>query len=276
MRHLRAAALVALVVGTLITSAGTALAAPPGNDTYGGRTVIGATPFTDSLDTTEATTDSDDTDIGPLCGALPTDASVWYEITPTADSTLRLEMSLSTYATGAIVATGSPGNWSLVGCTGGGMRWTATAGTTYTVIIRDDQSDGSGNGGTLNLTIDVPPPLPTADITVNPVATFNPRTGSATVSGTWTCTGGAPSTIVRLTITLTQQAGPLIVSGRGSAKNECDSTPRPWSMEVVSTDGSTFHGGKAATSMNWFVCGPTGCAFPSGEGTIQLRGGAPA
>ena len=273
MRHLRSAAVSALVLGTLITSAGTALAAAPGNDTYGGRTVIGAIPFTDSLDTTEATTDSDDTDINANCGAPATDASVWYETTATADGGLAVDVSKSTYSAGAIVATGSPGNWNLVTCGPGAVAWMATAGTTYTVLVYDAQSDGGGNGGTLNLTLEVVAP-PTVDITVNPVATFNPRTGAATVSGTWTCPGTPGGG--RVTITLTQQAGPLIVSGYGFSgrRDLCDSTPRPWSVEIVSTDGSRFTGGKATTSMNAFVCGSVGCGFSSGEGTVLLRGTA--
>ena len=76
MRHARRAAITALVLTTLIASAGTAQAVAPGNDLYGGRTVVGAVPFTDSLDTTEATTD---TDLNVVCGAPATDASVWYE-----------------------------------------------------------------------------------------------------------------------------------------------------------------------------------------------------
>ena len=41
------------------------LAAAPTNDTYTGRTVIGSLPFTDTVDTTEATTDADDAEMNP-------------------------------------------------------------------------------------------------------------------------------------------------------------------------------------------------------------------
>jgi hypothetical protein len=65
----------------LVTSAGTALAVALSNDAYGGRAVVGAIPFTDSLDTKEATTDSNDSDINVECGASATDARVRYEVT---------------------------------------------------------------------------------------------------------------------------------------------------------------------------------------------------
>ncbi|MEV0284435.1 DUF6299 family protein [Kribbella sp. NPDC050820] len=271
MRHLRRAALAALVLGTLITSAGTALAAPPSNDTYGGRTAVGAIPFTDTIDTTEATIDSDDlsTDFCGTPAPLPTDASVWYEITPTADGILQADVSSSTYSAAAIVATGSPGNWSVARCGFNAVTWTATAGTTYTVLIFDDQFDGGGNGGTLNLTIDVLPPPPTVDITVHPVASFNSRTGSATVSGTATCTGEPDFTLVETT--LTQQAGRFTVRGSGVSNLLCDGTPRSWSLEIL-PDGGKFAGGKATSVTNAIACGANDCGVDSEERTIQLRG----
>ncbi|WP_328526024.1 hypothetical protein [Kribbella sp. NBC_00359] len=275
MRHLRSAAVSALVLGTLITSASTALAAPPGNDTYGGRTVVGAIPFTDSLDTTEATTDSDDlsTDFCGTPAPLPTDASVWYEIAPTADEILRADVSSSTYSTTAIVATGSPGNWSVVRCGFNAVTWTATAGTTYTLLVFDNQFDGGDNGGTLNLTIDVLPPPPTVDITVNPTASFNPRTGSATVSGTATCTGEPLFTDV--STELTQRAGRFTVHGRGiTSVRLCDATPQSWSMEVVTDGGSKFAGGKAASVTRASACGFFECGGDFEELTIVLRGRA--
>jgi hypothetical protein len=271
MRHLRSAAVAALVLGTLITSAGTALAAVPSNDTYGGRTVFAAIPFTESLDTTEATTDSDDRDINANtdCGAPPTDASVWYEFTPAADGILLVNMNGSTYSAGAIVATGSPGNWTAVACGDGAVRWTATAGTSYTVLVFDDQYDGQGTGGTLNLTIEVLPPPPTVDITVNPVAAFNIKTGSATVSGTATCTGDPSFTFVDTV--LTQQAGRFTVRGVGHSDILCDGTARSWTVEVR-PDSGKFAGGKAASVTEAWACGILRCAIDSEQGTVLLRG----
>ena len=198
---------------------------------------------------------------------------VWYEITPTADGPLRVaDMSSSTYSAPAIVATGSPGNWSVARCGFNAVTWTATAGTTYTLLVFDNQFDGGGNGGTLNLTIDVLPPPPTVDITVNPVAIFNSRTGTATVSGTATCTGEPDFTDVETT--LTQQAGRFTVRGRSIISVLlCDGTPQLWSMEIL-PDGGKFAGGKAASVTRALACGSLDCGGDFEERTVLLRGKA--
>src|SRR5919206_3616212 len=48
--------------------AGTALAAAPSNDTFANATAISSLPFSDTVDTTGATTDSDDKAAGAACG----------------------------------------------------------------------------------------------------------------------------------------------------------------------------------------------------------------
>src|SRR5438874_12383559 len=63
----------------LVAAAGTAaitLAAPtaafaaaPSNDTIGGATVIAAVPFSETIDTSQATTDAEDSAINAQCGA---------------------------------------------------------------------------------------------------------------------------------------------------------------------------------------------------------------
>ena len=269
MKHARRAALAALVLATLIASAGTAQAVAPGNDLYGGRTVAGTVPFTDSLDTTEATTDTDDADLNVVCGAPATDASVWYEITPAASGGLAADVSSSTYSAGAIVATGGPGNWTFVACGPGAVGWMADAGTTYSILVFDDQLDGSGNGGTLNLTIDVIPPPPTVDITVNKFASFNSKTGAVTISGTATCTGEPDFTFMEAS--LTQQVGRFTLRGFGFADILCDDTTRPWSIEILSDNGK-FAGGKAASVTFAIACGTFECGEDFEEHTVQLRG----
>ena len=57
----RAMFVVGLVALLSLGFAAPVFAAAPGNDTYGSRTVIGSIPFSESIDTTEATTDADDT-----------------------------------------------------------------------------------------------------------------------------------------------------------------------------------------------------------------------
>jgi hypothetical protein len=270
MKHLRRAAVAALILATMVTSAGTALAVAPGNDVYGGRTVVGAVPFTDSMDTTEATTDSNDSNLNVACGAPATDASVWYDVTAVTDGGLAADVSSSTYSAGVIVATGSPGNWSLVACGPGAVGWTATAGTTYAILVFDDQADGTGNGGTLNLTIDTIPAPPTVDLTVNPFAAFNSDTGSATVSGTLVCTGAEFASVET---SLSQRVGRFTIHGFGFSGAVCDGTVQTWTAEVLPENG-TFAGGKAATITVAFACGAFQCGIGYDERTIQLRGKA--
>src|ERR671913_1642919 len=156
MRLTRGVATTALLtLTTVVATAAPALAAPPSNDTYAGRTIVASVPFTQTLDTTEATTDADDVELNAQCGAPATDASVWYQVTAQADGGLVVDVSESSFSAGAIVATGSPGNWTVVTCGPGAVGWTAVAGETYTILVFDDQGDGGGNGGVLNVTIDV-------------------------------------------------------------------------------------------------------------------------
>lgn len=270
MRLLRHAALAALVLATAVTTAGPAFAAPAGNDTYPGRTVVGSVPFAETVDTTEATTDADDAEINAQCGAPMTDASVWYQLTAATDGGMVVDVSQSTYSAGAIVATGGPGNWTVQACAPGTVGFTAVAGETYTILAIDDQYDGGGNGGTLNIKIDHIPPPPTIDITVNKFASFDPHSGSATVSGTVTCTSDA--SWASLDTFLRQQVGRLTtISGWGSTSLVCDGTAQSWSAWVY-PDSGKFAGGKAASVSFALACGVFDCGFDYVERTVQLRG----
>jgi hypothetical protein len=168
----------------LTLHAETASAAPPSNDTF-----VGAIPvmsgFSQELDTSEATTDADDAQLNAMCGAPATDASVWYTFTNTSsvDAEVHVDASASSYQAGVLVGVGTRGNLDVVACgLSPTMRFFATPGTTYYVLVIDPQFDGGGNGGTLNITFTAFP-APTVDITVDPVATFD-HAGVATVTGT--------------------------------------------------------------------------------------------
>jgi len=147
----------------------------------------------------------------------------------------------------------------------------ATSGQTYAILAFDDQFDGSGNGGTLNITIDVAPPPPTVDVTVNPVGSFNKLTGSATISGTVTCTGDADFTYIELQ--LTQKVGRFTVSGYGFLENAfvCDGTTQPWSVEVFGFSG-LFKGGRAASVTIAVAYGAFGSGYDIEERIVMLRG----
>jgi hypothetical protein len=268
LARLRYAAVAALVIATVVNAGGSAYAAAPSNDTYSGRVVVGALPYSATVDTTEATTDADDAELNANCGAPATDASVWYQLTAPTDGGLVADMSTSSYPAGAIVATGGPGAWNVVACAPGAVGWSAIAGETYTILVFDDQSDGAGNGGTLNLRIEVAPPPPSIDVTVDPTARFT-RTGSAIVTGTVICDSTA--VFAFLDTELSQTVGRFVVRGFSTTDITCDGTTRPWSVEIIADNG-TFAGGKAASVTFAVACGTFECGVDFEERVVRLTG----
>ena len=258
--------LVVLFSLTLVTPA---LAAAPANDTYAGRTTIGGLPFSETIDTSEATTDADDAEWNATCGAPATDASVWYEWTADGDSILIADASGSDYTVGITVVTGAPGTFELVACGPDALAFEAIDGETYSIVAFDDQFDGAGNGGSLSLLVDVAPPPPVVDVTVDPVASFDAHTGSVTVTGTVTCTGTTDLGFIDLQ--LRQRAGRVIINGYGFAEFVCDGTTQPWSAEVFGDNG-LFRGGRAASVTFAVACGVVECGADVEEVTIRIRG----
>lgn len=245
-------------------------AAAPGNDLYAGRTAIATTPFGDSIDTTEATTDGDDAEANAQCGAPATDASVWYEYTPAADGGVVVETYDSDYPVGIIVATGSPGSFSVITCSGGAVGFGTTAGETYAILLFDYQGDGGGNGGSLVLSVrDVPPP-PVLDLTIASAGSFNAITGAAIIRGTVTCTGGGEGEKAFIDVQVVQNVGRFRIHGQGGTTFECDGTTRAWSAEVFGDNGK-FGGGKASVQLFAFVCNEGGCDDFEATASVTLR-----
>ena len=260
---------------SLSIGAASALAAPPANDTFAGATVAGL-GFSETLDTSQATTDATDADANSTCGAPMTDASVWYSYTAATDGGVAVDVSQSDYSAGAIVVSGSPGSFFVEACGPGATAFTATAGTTYHVMAIDDQYDGGGNGGTLRISIDEAPPPPTLSVTVDPTGYVNAKTGVATITGTITCTD---ATFVETFTQLRQPVGKrAFVNGFGglfTGGEICSGTPQPWSSDVY-PDGGKFVGGKSASFTTSFACGPIQCTDGYSEQTVKLRGGGKA
>jgi hypothetical protein len=264
----RLAIVVSLVTVFSLVYAAPVLAAPPDNDTYPGRTVIGALPFNEVLDTTEATTDPNDVELNADCGAPATDASVWYELTAPADMGILVDVSGSDYTAGVIVAIGSPGDFFVITCGPDAVAFGAAAGETFTILAFDDQLDGGGNGGTLVISVEEAPPPPEIDITVDPVGTFDPRSGSATISGTVTCSADADFAFIEAE--LRQQVGRFVITGFGGLDVLCDGTTQSWSMEVFGSNG-LFKGGRAVAVTFAIACGLFDCGFDFEEQLVRLR-----
>ena len=256
---------VGLVALLSLALAPAAFAAAPSNDTYAGRITV-SDGYSATLDTTEATTDSDDTEMNSNCGAPATDASVWYELKGTGD-TYSVDVSNSDYSAGVIVATGSPGSFSIVTCGPELVAFPTTAGTNYEILAFDDQEDGSGNGGQLSIAVNIVLAPSIDAFSVNSTATFH-KDGSATVSGTVTCSN---TDFVEIDIFLQQTVGRTRVQGfGGSFDTPCDGTSHSWSVDV-SGDNGLFRGGKATASASAFACTFIDCAESDIQKTLNLK-----
>ena len=172
----------------------------------------------------------------PDCGAPATDASVWYELRrdrrcrPAGGRHLRRRI-----CAGVIVVTGDPGSFDLVTCGPDSVAFDAFAGETYHILAFDYQGDGGGNGGTLEISVDVAPPPPEIALTVDPVGHFT-KSGSATVSGTVTCTGTNVD-FAFIDLQLQQRVGRVLINGFGSIDFACDGDTHAWSVEVFAENG---------------------------------------
>jgi hypothetical protein len=259
------AAVAVVTAAGLLYSGSTAWAAVPTNDTIAGATPISALPFTATLDTTQATTDAGDASLNADCGAPATEASVWYTYTAPADGAVVIDVSQSSYSAGVIVATGTPGSLFIDACGPGAVAEGVTAGETLYIMAFDD-TPGSGNGGTLHISVDNAPPPPDLSVTVDPVGSFNSHTGFATISGSVTCTGGD---FVFLETDLRQNVGRVAITGSGSTELPCDGTYR-WSIDVLGDNGR-FAGGKVATVQFSFACGAVFCSDGFSTQTVTLK-----
>jgi uncharacterized protein DUF6299 len=254
----------ALINMALITPA---LAAPPTNDTVAGATVISTLPFTDSLDTTEATSDADDANANANCGAPVTEASVWYEFTATTDGAILVDVEASDYNAGVIVVTGIPGSFDLITCDAFSVVFGTTMGETYRIMVFDFEP-GNGNGGMTEVSVEEAPPPPEISLTVNPTGQKT-KSGSAIVSGTVTCTG-TDIEFAFIDIQLQQRVGRLLINGFGSVDVLCDGDTHDWSAEVFGDNG-LFKGGHAAAIMFALACDPFFCGEAFEEATIKLK-----
>ncbi len=257
-----------LFVGLLSPSA--VVAAPPSNDVFGGATNV-TVGFSETLDTTEATTDADDQNANANCGAPATDASVWYAFTPSDDGGVIVDVSGSDYSAGVIVVSGVPGSFDLITCGPGAVAFFAGVGSTYYVLAFDDQLDGVGIGGSLQISFNSAPPPPSIDVTVDPTGRFN-KDGTATLRGTFTCEN---ADFVDVFGDVSQAVGRFTIRGFFGFFAEggtCDGSPHEWTAEV-SADNGKFKGGRSIAVTFSFACGFFECADGFSSQTVHLKGG---
>jgi hypothetical protein len=259
--------LAALTLGLVQTPA--AVAAPPANDDFDSAVLISALPFTDSVDTTEATTAGDD----PDCAG--NGHTVWYSFTAPAEMGIEANTFGSDYDTTLSVYTGSRGALTQIRCNDDAadsvqsrVRFNATAGVTYFFMVG---SFFDSPGGNLTFSVQeiplLPPPLELG-VTIDPVGSVVPRTGVATIHGTVTCSRPA---FVDLFGELRQRIGRFLIRGFFEDFLEC-SGETPWSATVTGENG-LFVPGRAQAFVFAFAFDPaTGEeAFAEASATVRLR-----
>jgi hypothetical protein len=255
----------AIVGAALALPISSAWAQAPSNDTFEQATVISSLPFSQVLDTTQATTDSTDAEALAACGgpSITGAATVWYEYTPPVDqSVLILTGPIPpSYPTGVAVLTGSPGSLSAVNCFPDLGSFLATAGVTYHIVVADISG---GSGGELHFSVSTPG----VEVKVDRFGQFDPKTGVATLTGTFTCPSGTSGTISG---SLSQRTA-FADTGQNPIDVTCNGAAQQWSIAFTPFAGK-FTGGPADAAMGIAVFGfPGGGVGASANQRVILRG----
>jgi hypothetical protein len=277
--HLRLSSLqrVLAAVGTaamvLAGLAGPVSAAAPANDDIASPTVVGALPYFDGpYDTTESTTGATDP---TFCFGSPDRSTVWYAFTPAASDHYEADTFGSDYDTTLYLGTpDGSGGIDVIDCNDdfqdlqSAITWDATAGTTYLLAVGTCCGGGvvgeAGGGGMLRFHVDVTPPAPTVEITLDGTGSFS-RYGIATIQGSISCTNADG---VEIDAEASQRVGRFLLRGFGGTFIDCSDTR--WSLDLSSEDGK-FLGGSLSANVFAFACGPFECAQDAVSGTVRLR-----
>jgi hypothetical protein len=253
LEKIRAKAILSAVC-LLALSASPVLAEAPGNDHVGTPVVIGSIPFTDSLNTSDATTAPTDPDCGE--GTGPT---VWYQYTATADVRLEVNTFGSDYDTTLYI-----GTTGFIWCGTDKIRFDAEAGSTYMFMVG---SLGSGPGGSLVFNLFAPTIVPVAfEVTLKSLGSVD-SDGVATLEGTLSCTGADD---VGIQVFMTQDRGRhIFVEGNGLVFVPC-SAVATWQLQISARNDS-FRPGRADVQFRGSACNPDVCVDHYVERAVSLR-----
>jgi hypothetical protein len=230
-----------LAAGLLLAAtAGTTYAAAPTNDAVETPETISGIPYTNTQDTTEATSDATD----PEC--FEPSPTVWYEYTPSDTGWLAADTFGSDYDTTlTVLAPDGNGGYDVIGCNDdtdslqSRVRFEAQAGVSYLLMAG---SFGGGPGGSLVFNLDATTAPIQLDLSVSVDGTGRfLKDGSAIVGLTVTCNIPASGWI---NVELIQQVGRFSVHGWGETSVECGPDPTHVSVAVVG-EGGKFAGGLA-------------------------------
>jgi hypothetical protein len=234
----------------LVTVASPAFAASPINDDISNAIIVGDTPYTDTVDTSEATVGEGDSG----CGA----ATVWYAFTPSEDGVYQFNTFGSDYDTTLALFEGSPGNLTLLACSDDTenslqslIAHALVGGATYFV---EAGACCDSPGSNLVVNIDVAPPPFQVALALDGVRVGR-ELGSAIVSGSATCSGEGGG---ELSGTLVQKQGLFVVRGEFFAGFRCTDRPTTWTA-TVSGGSRVFLPKPATVSLNGLGCDLFSC-----------------
>lgn len=270
-RGIARTAVVASLVLLLYAAMPAAFAAAPANDDLANATVVTSLPFSDSLNTAEATAEPNE----PDCFGNFT--SVWYSFTPTADIELEAKTFGSDYDTTLSAWVEEGGQLVNVGCVDDSLgtlqsrlRFTGSAGVTY--LIRAGTYFDSP-GGNLVFSLDVAPPLsppPVLELTIDPDGAVT-RTGVARITGTLTCSEPLTDTFVDLFVR--QTVSRPVVEGFGSAYIALCDGPTAWEASVYPSQGQFVAGTVTATGHSFACDADEQCTEVETIQSVLLRAG---
>ena len=275
MKRIGTVGVVALVL-SMFGFAGSALAVAPGNDDIGTPTVVDVLPYSDGPnETTEATTGA--TDPTDCIAETPDRSTVWYEFTPVSDERYVADTLGSDYDTTLYVGTpNGSGGIDVIACNDDAfdlqsvVAWDVEGGTTYLLMVGTCCGGGvvgeAGGGGSLVFHLDLAPPPPTIDLTIDARGSFN-KAGSAIIGGTIACTNASG---FAAEVQASQRVGRIVIRGFGFVDGECPEEPTAWSVEVSGENGK-FAGGSAQVVVFANACGPLECAEASVSRTVRLK-----
>jgi hypothetical protein len=181
----------------------TIAAPPPPNDNVASATVVNSGSFTNTVDSSGATTEPTDPTPTPACAqfsASPPIKTVWYKFTPGGSGSVTADTVGSSYDTILTVFTGAPGSFTQVACNDdinpgiilqSRVTFNVNSGTAYFLMVSafgpaDPNSLGQGGKTVFNLTTSVPVG---SDFSVT--SPTGPQTVNAGQSANYTITVGA-------------------------------------------------------------------------------------
>ena len=251
------------------THARIGVASVPVNDDFDDAIVVTDVPFTDMVNTLEATTADDD----PVCvGQGPT---VWYTFTAPADGSYEANTFGSDFDTTLGAYSGARGSLVELACNDDASGLLSrvvlelAAGETVHYMV-GGFSPGEGGNLVFNLQVESPPPPPLeGGVTIDRIGSFDPRSGSATISGTLACSRPA---YVELYVVLSDRIGRIRVEASSGGFYFCEGST-PFEVQITPQNAYLVGGPANIFSFAYFYDPNTGeMTYTETETTVRLRG----